>query len=274
MATYPNEAWAADTTIEVLDGTTDQKTGLPYIAKGTGPTSAPSYEVQYNRRQARLNRILAGWRQGMVVDEGNLQIGVYPIEFTLGGGRRVFGGASGVSISDDSSKVVYLDSSAALQVANTWPSDITAYLPLAIVETLNGQMSIQDQRVWAAFHVPSLEASGAGDRRVVTAHRASVGNNETDTEIFEFDPPEDLTLEEVQVYCTATAATASVEVKEDGTSVLSAAATPSAGAVVKAAISDGSISGSNQVTVHVTTDATGGITDLTVTLLFKAPLGS
>jgi len=56
--------------------------------------------------------------------------------------------------------------------------------------------------------------------------------------------------------------------------VLSAAATPSAGAVVKAAISDGSISGSNQVTVHVTTDATGGITDLTVTLLFKAPLGS
>ncbi len=55
-------------------------------------------------------------------------------------------------------------------------------------------------------------------------------------------------------------------------SVLSAAATPTAGAVVKPTLSDGDISAANNVTVTVTTNGTGSITDLTVTLLFKAAL--
>jgi len=274
MATYPNEVWPADTVIEALDDTIDEKTGLPYIAKGTGPTSSPSYEVQYNRREQRLNAILAAWRQGMVVDEGSLDIGVYPIIFTRGGQRCSFSGATGVSIPDDTAKVVYLDSSNVLQVNDDWPGDLTTYLPLAFVTATSGQLTIADCRPQAAFYIPSLEAANVRDRRVVPAHRSSVGNSESDTEIFEFDPSEDLTLEEVQVYCSATTATASVDVKENGVSVLSASATPSAGSVVKPAISDGSISASNNLTVHVTTDGTGDITNLTVTLLFKAPLAS
>ena len=99
-----------------------------------------------------------------------------------------------------------------------------------------------------------------------------MGNNESDTEIYAFDPPEDLTLDEVQVYCSATTAAASVDVKEGGVSVLSASATPSAGTIVKPTVADGAVAASNNVTVHVTTDATGDITDLTVMLLFKAPL--
>ena len=151
---------------------------------------------------------------------------------------------------------------------------MTTFLPLASITTSNGEMAIGDERSHAAFYVPSLEASAVRDRRMATAHRSSVGANETDTEIFEFDPPEDLTLEEVQVYCTATAATASVDVKEGGTSVLSAAATPTAGSVVKPTISDGDISAANNVTVTVTTNGTGSITDLSVTLLFKAALAA
>jgi len=274
MTTYPQENWPSDATIEALDGTTDSPTGLPYIAKGTGPNSVPSYENQYNRRQYRQNQILASWRQGMVVDEGDLKIGVYPANYTLGGQRKYYSGATGVSVADDSNKKVYLDSSGVLQVADNWPSDLTTFLPLAQVITSSGQTAVTDRRSDTAFHVPSLEASQVKDRRIVTAHRASVGNNESDTEIFEFDPPENLTLQEVQVYCTATAATASVDVKENGTTVLSAPATPSAGSIVKPTISDSSISASNNITVHVTTDGTGSITDLTVTLVFKAALAS
>jgi hypothetical protein len=274
MATYPNEAWPADSSIELLDGTSDQKTGLPYLAKGTSPTSSPSYEVQYNRRQARLNGILAAWRQGMVVDEGGLKIGVYPIEFTQGGSRKYFAGTSGVQLADESAKVVYLDGSCLLQVADDWPADLTAYLPLATVTATGGRLLIEDRRPRAAFHVPSLEAAEVRDRRIVTAHRATVGYSESDTEVFAFDPPEDLVLEEVQVYCTATTAVASVDVKEGGVSVLSAAAAPSAGAIVKPSVSDSSIAAANNVTVHVTTDENGDITDLAVTLLFKAPLTS
>ncbi len=269
MSTFPNESWPVETAVETLDGTTELLTGLPYIAKGTGPTSVPSYEVQYNRREQRLNSILAGWRQGMVVDEGSLKIGVYPIEFTQGGVRKSFSGVTGVSIPDDSIKVVYLDSAATLQTANSWPADITSFLPLAVVETSSGQMTVVDRRVYTAFHVPSVE-SNVRDRRILTVHRSAVGSNESGTEIFEFDPAENLTIEEIQVYCTATTATASVEVKEAGVSVLTAAATPVAGSVVKPAISDASLSASNNLTVHVTTNGSGTITDLTVTLLLKA----
>lgn len=272
MLTYPNEIWPADAVIEALDGTTDPATGLPYIAKGTGPTSVPTYEVQYNRREHRLAAILASWRQGMVVNEGNLKIGAYPVDFTLGGYRRSFLGATGVNIPDQASKVVYLDSSAELVVADNWPDDPTVYLPLAELTTSNGQVSITDTRPLAAFHVPSLEASRVRDRRIVTAHRTTIGSGESASQIFAFAPGQSMTLEEVQVYCSAVAATASVDVREAGSSVLSAPATPVAGTIVKPTISDGSISAANSLTIHVTTGASGGVSDLTVTLLLKAPL--
>jgi|GEM_PF-1110856 len=264
MATYPSEAWPSSSVVQLLDGTTHQATGLPYIAKGTGPTSDPSYEEQYNRRQARLNSILASCRQGMVVDEGDLDIGVYPVEYTIGGVRKSFTGSSGVSMTDDSTKVVYLDSSATLQTADSWPTDVTTFLPLAQVVAADGSLTITDKRVLTVFHVPSP------DRRIITAHKSSVTSSQADVEVFEFDPSENLTLEEVQVYCTAVVATASVDVKEGGTTVLSSAATPAAGLVVKPTISDGSIASANNVTVHVTTDGSGSITDLTVMLVFAA----
>ena len=270
MSTYPSEVWPADLTIEALDGTTDAATGLPYIPKGTGPLSSPTYEVQYNRRQQRLNQIVAGWRQGMVVDEGELCIGVYPVTYTQGSTRRSFAGATGVSVPDDSTRVVYLDSSATLQVASSWPSDITTFLPLAQVDAADGVLTITDWRTWTAFHVPSLESNTIQDRRIVTVSVGSVGNSESAAEVYEFDPAENLTLEEVQVYCTACTATASVDVKESGVSMLSAAATPSVGSVVKPTISDSALAATGSLTIHVTTDGTGTISNLTVTLLFKA----
>jgi phosphatidate phosphatase APP1 len=103
----------------------------------------------------------------------------------------------------------------------------------------------------------------------VVATKSSVGTGQSDVEIFEWTAPQALILAEVQVYCTATAATASVDVKEAGTTVLSAAATPTAGSVVKPTISDAAIASGAAVTVHVTTNGTGTITDLTVTLRFK-----
>ena len=153
MATYPNEIWPADSVIEALDGTIDAATGLPFIAKGTGPTSSPTYEVQYNRRQMRQNRILAAWRQGMVVDEGNLKIGVYPIFFTIGGVRKSFSGATGVAVPDNATRVVYLDASAVLQVAASWPSDLSTFLPLAEITTSAGVMTVEDRRVYTVFQV-------------------------------------------------------------------------------------------------------------------------
>lgn len=107
---------------------------------------------------------------------------------------------------------------------------------------------------------------------VVQAHIYGFGSNQTDVEIFEFTAPLAMTLAEVQVYTRIYDAEASVDVKEAGTTVLSAPVTPSAGAVVKGTISDDAIASGAAVTVHGTTDALGNMTDLTVTLIFKFEL--
>lgn len=103
---------------------------------------------------------------------------------------------------------------------------------------------------------------------ILQAHKSAVAVSQADVEVFEFTTPFALILANVQVYCTATAATASVDVKEAGTTVLSAAVTPSAGAVAAGTIADAAIAGGAAVTVHVTTNGSGTITDLTVTLRF------
>ena len=157
MSTYPNEAYPSNATIESLDGTTDSLTGLPYVAKGVNPTSNPSYEVQYNRRLHRQNQVLAGWRQGMVVDEGSLKIGVYPIRYRLGGTSKSYTGATNQSVPDNSTRYVYLDSNNVLQIQSSWPSDAGTYLPLAEVVTAAGATSITDKRVEIAFGIDAVE---------------------------------------------------------------------------------------------------------------------
>lgn len=158
-STYPVEAWASDGSIELLDGTTDLETGLSYVAKGVGPTSVPSYEVQYNRRLSRQNVILAPWRQLQVVDEGSLKIGVYPGVYTLGGARKSFGGATNQSVPDNATKYVYVDASNVLQIGDAEPADLTTFMPLAEVQTAGGVMTVVDRRLLGAFHVPQIEDS-------------------------------------------------------------------------------------------------------------------
>lgn len=156
-ATYPDEAWPADAAVEALDGTTDARTGLPYVAKGTGPTSVPTYEVQYNRRQAREASILAAVRELQVVDEGGLNVGVYPGQYRLGGADKAFDGATDRAVFDDDTSFVYLDSANTVQIvtdATGWPADKTSFVPLAEVTAAGGDITaIADVRNRAHTHV-------------------------------------------------------------------------------------------------------------------------
>jgi len=150
---YPAEAWPSESDVSKLDGTTDQATGLPYIAKGTGPTSDPPLEIQYNRAQQRLKTILSPWNQGRVVNEGGGKIGVYPIDYWMDDQMQHFTGATGVSVPGEGSWVVYVDRDGQLQVAMYWPADGSSYLPLAIVYLSGGQVSVNDVRPYAAFRI-------------------------------------------------------------------------------------------------------------------------
>jgi hypothetical protein len=264
MKIYPNESWPADSTVLEMDGTLDTATGLPFIAKGTGPTSTPSYEVQYNRRQIRQNGILAAGRQGMVVDEGGLKIGVYPIDYTLGGVRRSFDGVTGMSVPSDVQRVVYLDASAVLNVAIAWPADPRGYLPLAEIDTAGGAVGIVDRRTYAWYEVaPAVQ-------RYLSASCAQVNASQNALKIAEFSLIEDMTLEQVQVFCTALAGTVSVDVRQAGSSVLSGPAAPAAGSLVTPAVAAAQISASSSLTVHVTTGASSSLSNLLVTLVLRS----
>lgn len=145
-STFPNEAFPSDGAVLALDGTLDTATGLPYVAKGVGPNSTPTYEIQYNRRLWRQNGVLAAVRQGMVVDEGSLAIGVYPLGYTLGGVRKSFLGATAQSVPDDATRKVYIDSSNVLQIQTSFPTDLTTFVPLATVTMSAGSTTITDER--------------------------------------------------------------------------------------------------------------------------------
>jgi hypothetical protein len=160
---FPNEAFPADAAVALLDGTLDPPTGLPYVAKGVGPASTPSYEIQYNRRQKRQNQRLALVTAGLVVDEGGLKIGVYPFDYRMAGQFRRFDGATQQSVPDNATRYVYVDSANLLQIAATEPADVTAFAPLARVVAVSGQITITPRTNFMRLSVPSLGSSPAGD---------------------------------------------------------------------------------------------------------------
>jgi hypothetical protein len=156
MPTYPNEAYPDAAKIEALDGTVDAATGLTYIAKGVGPHSTPTYEVQYNRRLFRQNAILAVVNQGRVVDEGGLTFGVHPIVYTHQNARQFFPGATGQALADESVICVWIAGDNTLQTGASFPADATSFLPLASITTVGGDIaSIEDERGAVLFQIPT-----------------------------------------------------------------------------------------------------------------------
>lgn len=146
--TYPSEVWPSDVTVTALNGTTDQNTGLPYISVGTGPASSPSYRIQFDRFLQRFYQIVAIIRQLQVVQEETaLTVGVYPGDYRLGGTEKRFTGATAQSVTNNATRYVYIDSSNALQIASSYPADITTFVPLATVVASGGVItSINDDR--------------------------------------------------------------------------------------------------------------------------------
>jgi hypothetical protein len=172
---YPNEAFPPDAAVALLDGLTDQATGLAYVAKGVGPASTPSYEIQYNRRQQREHRRIAVATEGLVVDEGDLNVGVYPFNYTLGGERQRFGGATGQAVPDEAARFVYVDSAGALQIAAAYPGDVSAFVPLARIVTAGGAMTIETQIGYARVSIPPTIPRIAASIGAETADTIRVG---------------------------------------------------------------------------------------------------
>jgi len=179
----PNEVFPAAAAVALLDGTLDPATGLPYIARGTGPASVPSYEVQYNRRLLRQNRRLALITEGLVVDKGGLTFGVYPFDYRLGGSFHRFEGATQQALPDNATRYVYVDSANHLQIAASEPADLTAFVPLARVVAASGSLTITARTNLVRMSVPQFGPAAAGGGLSLSGGVLSVGVDAATIEI-------------------------------------------------------------------------------------------
>lgn len=105
-------------------------------------------------------------------------------------------------------------------------------------------------------------------RIALQAHKSDVPISQADAEMWEVDCPVVGLIHSIQFYCTAIVATASIKVKKNGSDI-TGAVTPTAGTPSIEEATDPFVNQGDNLTVHVTTDGTGTITDLTVTIFIK-----
>lgn len=133
-------------------------------------------------------------------------------------------------------------------------------------------MSVTDKKVhWAAIFA----------REPVQYQNAAVPINQAAVKVASFKPHQGLTfqyalkgwvVENVQVWCTAVAATASVDVQISGVSILNPVITPVAATIVQGTlVAFASRQGktTDSLDVVLTTNGTGTITNLSVTITIR-----
>jgi len=154
---YPTEVWPDETTVLGLNNTTNDWTGLPYIAAGTNAQSTPTLREQYDRRLYRQNLILAAANAGRVVEVGDTTAGAFPCDFRLQGTDYHYPGETAIAITaSDDTYYVYLDTDSdegadgeveVVTDATGWPADLSTFVPLAEVTVTDSVIaSIVDRR--------------------------------------------------------------------------------------------------------------------------------
>jgi hypothetical protein len=126
MAELPLDADRAN----ALSGTVDVETGVPYPTIGESPYYTSFFRMQYRWLDAarRANDL-------RVFKDGDLTFGVRAGRYYDAGTWRIFAGAAGQGLSDDTSNYIYLDSAGAVQVATSGFPSVGPTVPLAVIST-------------------------------------------------------------------------------------------------------------------------------------------
>ena len=112
-------------------------------------------------------------------------------------------------------------------------------------------MAIRDRNIAAGANL---------DKEIVTIPIGDVGINQSDVEFGQYTLQFSVRADGVRFYCRAVTTTTTVTVKLDGTTILSAAITPTAKNEVAGTISNRTLPKNGVLTFHATTDGTGDIT--------------
>jgi hypothetical protein len=162
-----SEIYPSDEELNAL--ISEAETGIEYIPTGTAP-----YYLHFRKLLYRLLLIAKRGNDLRLYDEGGLSVGIKAGKYWVGQSLVSFGGASGVTLTDDTASIyLYLDSAGSLVSSEYtgWPDmDVARHVRLAVVTTEGGDItSITDAR---DHHSISVPAAGGG-QLVVEAHTAS-----------------------------------------------------------------------------------------------------
>lgn len=150
-----SERYPDDTMLLALE--TDLATGVEYIPTGKNP-----YYLEFRKLIQRL--LLAGERANdlRVYQADDLAIGVRPGRCRIGGASIPFAGEEPISLENNKTFSVWLDSGGTVQVADDGlPVDRTTFLPLAEIVTASGAItSITDLRGEAYLGISNLAELG------------------------------------------------------------------------------------------------------------------
>jgi hypothetical protein len=137
----PNEITKTDAFYQALAGTTDAGTGLTYPAANASAKSTPTIGTQRRRMYRRIAEILGRMNQGRVVQEDNLKVGVYPLDYLFKGTLKAFTGATNVTVVDNATNYLYIDSANTLIVNQTGFAEEHDCVRLAIVTAASGAIT-------------------------------------------------------------------------------------------------------------------------------------
>ncbi len=145
---YPNDA-------TLLALAADAATGVEYIPTGLSP-----YHLAFRKLVHRLAAAAQRANDLRVYQDGDLSIGVRPGRCFVGGEAHDFAGVTGAALESETTTHVWRDDEGELQTGDSGlPDDLTAFIPLAVVETGSAAITgITDLRGEVFLAAPSLAA--------------------------------------------------------------------------------------------------------------------
>jgi hypothetical protein len=193
----PTEVWPSSAEVDALNDTIDAATGLPYIAKGTSPSSTPDIAEQIHRRFQRQNAILDLANKLRVVKISSTKVGGFAGDFRIGTANYSYPGETDCTnyntlATVDGTYYLYATTSShsggtgKLIAGTAWPADKATFFPCATIVRTGGVIaSITDMRSLGVFWA-GASGSGAGtgtDETSFTLDEDNTGAAENQTEL-------------------------------------------------------------------------------------------
>lgn len=143
----PTMSTLANAQAEALSSTIDALTGIKHLTVGADAQSDPTHLANVFNQIRNLFRLVGPVAAGLVVSlESGLNVGVFPIDYEIGGVSKSYAGVASVSVTASSTNYIYVDTDETLkQSTSSWPAGDHFKLATVVADG-SAVTSVTDQR--------------------------------------------------------------------------------------------------------------------------------